>query len=217
MALVPHHAAHDQPAPTGLVGESPGLVGRTPAARQTDVDVDEHVPQPGPGGRLDRLGRIDGDGDHRVVALCGGECVETVRVDHLVREEQVGSESGGRHPEHLAHGGAREGVVTVRHLAAGERGALVRLHVRSQCGRRSAGGHRREVRLEHVGVDQQRRGGQVVDRGHRRGGASCGRRESNPHSSRNRNLNPARLPVSPRPRRAESYVTAPGSRPGRGA
>ena len=30
----------------------------------------------------------------------------------------------------------------------------------------------------------------------------CGRRESNPHDFRHRNLNPARLPIPPRPRRA---------------
>ncbi len=34
----------------------------------------------------------------------------------------------------------------------------------------------------------------------------CGRWDSNPHSSRNRNLNPARLPVPPRPRRCWNAI-----------
>ena len=55
VALVAHRAAHVQAAAAGEVGEVAGLVGRAAAARQADVDVDQHVGDAGGGGGLDRL------------------------------------------------------------------------------------------------------------------------------------------------------------------
>ena len=65
------------------------------------------------------------------------------------------------HPDHLARCGAGErrgGRVPGR----GQRGALVRLDVRAQRAPGRGRGHRRQVVVQRVDVDQQRRRGQVV-------------------------------------------------------
>ena len=136
-------------------------VGRAAAAAgEPDVHVDEHLAQSRRRSRVDGLRRVDGDRDAGPVLRCG-ERSQPVAVEHLVGQQQIVAQTGRRHAEHLAWRGARERVVTVGVLCGGERRALVRLHVRAQRGTGLRRGHRREVVLQHVGVDHQRRGGQL--------------------------------------------------------
>ena len=64
-------------------------------------------------------------------APASGEHAQPRRVDHLVGQQEVFAQSRSHHPLHLADGGAGEPGVARRGLAARQRRALVRLHVRT--------------------------------------------------------------------------------------
>ena len=94
------------------------------------------------------------------------------------------------------------------HLRRGQRRALVRLDVRPQRGARAGGGHRRQVVVEHVDVDQQRRRRQVVD--------VPGHPSSLPRStstSRSRPRSSARSRASSARRRSAKPLTSNGRSP----
>ncbi len=108
VALVAHHAAHLEPRGPGQVGDPAGVLGRAAAAREADVDVDEHLAHPAGRGRRDGLGRVDRDGDPGPV----GQRAEPARVEHLVGQQQVVAEPGRGHALDLAdrRAGERRGA-----------------------------------------------------------------------------------------------------------
>ncbi len=131
VAFVTHHAPHGEAARARHVCQVTRLIWPAPAPRQTDVDVDQHLAQAGGGRRVDRLRRVDGDRDPRMV-LGSGEGGQASLVEDLVRQEEVVAQAGGSHPEHLAWGGTGERRVSVAPLLEGEGGALVGLDVGPQ-------------------------------------------------------------------------------------
>ena len=113
----------------------------------------------------------------------------------LASSRSVAQARGG-HADDLARRRARESACALRDACTrGQRRALVRLHVWTQRRTGTSRGHGRRC----CGRAPQHRSRARAWAGRRR--AWCGRWDSNPHSSRNRLLRPARLPVSPRPRR----------------
>ncbi len=90
-----------------------------------------------------------------VVGSERGDCGESTRVDHLVRDEDVITEAGGGEPECLPRRCDGEGMVTSGGLASGNGGGLVGLDVRAQPRARMDCTHRRQVRLERIGVDDR--------------------------------------------------------------
>ena len=86
-----------------------------------------------------------------------------VGVDGLVGEQQIVADTGQRHADHLARRRARERRVTRRVLHRRQRRALVGLDVRAQPRPGQQRRHRRHVAVEHVGVDQEARRGELVD------------------------------------------------------
>ena len=93
MTLVPHHAAHREAAGAGAVGERARRFRCTAAARHADVHVDQDLADPIVGGRVDRLGGVDRDRDPRAAL---GHRAQPLRVDGLVREQQVVTEARPR-------------------------------------------------------------------------------------------------------------------------
>ncbi len=129
MPLVGHHPPHLQAGAAGQLGQGTGVVGRTAAARQADVDVDQDLAQPGPlggvhGGRRVHRHRHPGPGRH--------QGAQAGRVEHLVGQEEVLTQAGRHHPLHLPDGGAGEPGVAAAALVAGQLGALVGLDVGPQ-------------------------------------------------------------------------------------
>jgi hypothetical protein len=92
----------------------------------------------------------------------GGEGAEAAGIDDLVGDEDVLTEPGGGESDRLPRCGARERGVSERPLAGGQGGALVGLDVRAQRRARVGRRHRRQVGVEHVGLDHQRGRRQVV-------------------------------------------------------
>ncbi len=166
VALVAHHPAHFEPRRAGGLPKT-WCVGRIAATSgEPDVDVDEHRAHPSGRRSRNRLVTVDCDGDVGPV----GQGTEAGGVQGFVGQQQVVGQPGRHEPLDLAGRRSAEPVVPTGSEVASQRGALGGLDVRAQ---RLAGQHRvhgGQVGLERGGVDQQRRGGQVVDgTGHRSG------------------------------------------------
>lgn len=159
VALVAHDPSHlETPAP-GECGDATRVDRGAAATGEAHVDIDENLAHtPGCGG-VDGLGRVDGDGHPGGAGL--DDASQTGAVEHLVGEQQVLAQIGGRHALDLVDGGAAEPAVPGRRELAGERGGLERLDVRAQAGAREGVGHRGHVVVERRAVDQQRRGRDV--------------------------------------------------------
>jgi len=165
MPLVPHHAAHLEPACTRSVGEASGPFRGAPAARQADVHVDQNFPHAARDGRVDRGFGVDGDRDPPV------DGPEPRRIEHFVRQQEIVAETGPRQPFHLGDGGAGKAAVAVGRLPKGERGAFMGLHVRAQAFARHGLRHRVQVLFENLGVHDEGRRLQVMEVLH--GCSSC--------------------------------------------
>ena len=139
-----------------------GVLGATATSGKTNVHVHQHVAQPGTSGGIHGLGGVDGDGDHRRV-LGGSHQRQAGGVQHLVGQQQVVTEAGSDHSQHLSRGRAGERAMPVRPLCRGQRGAFVGLHMRPQGAARMGGGHGGQVGLQQVSVDDQRWSRQVVN------------------------------------------------------
>ena len=167
MALVAHHAAHAEPGLARPIGQSTRVLGRTPAAGEAHVDVDEHLGDPGPRRGVDRRLGVDGHGDASTRAG------QMRRADWRRRPRWP---TAGRRP------GRRPAMPSISLMVAqvnrccpsvglvpGQRGALVRLDVRPQPVARQGLRHGAQVVLEGGRLDDQRRRRQL-------GRSSCGRR-----------------------------------------
>ena len=153
VALVAHDAADAEALRSRVVGEPSGVVGVAPAPRQPDVHVDEHLADARGGRGIDRRFTVDRDRDPRVGKR--SHRAEPLRVDALVREQEVFAEPGLRHADHLEWRRARERAMAHGELLGGERGALVRLHMRTAATARERGRHGGEVVLQIGRFDDQ--------------------------------------------------------------
>lgn len=151
MPLVAHHPPHLQARAAGQFGQGAGVVGRTAAAGQADVDVDQDLAQPGPlggvhGGRRVHRHRHPGPGRH--------QGTQTGCVEHLVGQEEILAQAGRHHPLYLPDGGAGEPGVAAAALVAGQLGAFVGLDMGSQALAGPHFGHAGQVGLQDGGVHQ---------------------------------------------------------------
>ncbi len=143
-----------RPLSPRVVGEPSCVVGVASAPRQPDVHVDEHLAD----ARVAAAASIVASLSTATVTRASASAaiaLEPLRVDALVREQQVLAEPGLRHPDDLEWRRARERAVADGELLGRERGALVRLHVRTAAAARERRGHRREVVLQIGRFDDQ--------------------------------------------------------------
>ncbi len=159
VAFVAHHAAHLEATRPGDVGQAPGVGGVASTAGQAHVHVDDDLDDASGGGGGDRLGRVDRQRD---AGAGPRQPAQSAGVDHLVGQEEILAQPGPRHPLHLGDGGAGESPVAVDDLAAGQRRALVGLHVRAQTPTGQGGCHGRQVLLEQPGIHHERRCRQIA-------------------------------------------------------
>ena len=97
MTLVAHHAAHREPGGAGEVGERPASSGRAAAARQADVHVDEHLAD---AALAAAASTVSAESTATVTrASSAAMRAQAVRIDDLVREQQVVAEPGGGEPD----------------------------------------------------------------------------------------------------------------------
>ena len=136
-----------------MVGEPSGVVGVAPAPRQPDVHVDEHLADARGGCGIDRRVTVDRDRDPRVGKR--SHRAEPLRVDALVREQEVFAEPCLCHADHLEWCCAGERAMAHGELLSGERGALVGLHMRTAATARERGRHGGEVVLQIGRFDDQ--------------------------------------------------------------
>ena len=162
VALVAHDTSHAEFLGPGQVRQTAGVLGRASAAGEADVDVDDDVTHTARGSRLDGGLRVDGECDAGL-RVHRDERAETPCVDHLVGQQEVSTEPGGRHALALPNGGAGESVMTALGLSASELGGLVRLHVRPQPRPGKRLRHRGQVVLEGFALDEQSRRLQITD------------------------------------------------------
>jgi hypothetical protein len=162
MTLVTHDAAHLAVGAARRLGKAAGVFRRAAAARQPDVHVDQHVGDARSHRGIDRGFAVDRD-RHAGADLRVRNGPETIRIEHLVRQQQVVAEPGRRHAEHLSRRGARERAVPEPRLCGRDRRALVGLDMWPQPRAGERGGHRDEVLLERLGVEHERRRGQLSE------------------------------------------------------
>ena len=118
MALVAHHAADLQPAAAGVVGEVAGVARLAAAARQADVDVDQHVLRC-PAAAAASIVSWESTATVITARSCNAAIArQPVRIERFVGQEQVVAEAGGRHADHLARCGAGERWWPAAHWAA---------------------------------------------------------------------------------------------------
>ena len=155
VALVAHDPADLDAVRAGQVGEPAGVGGVAAAAGEADVDVDQHLADPGGRGRRDGLVGVDGDGDAGRAGLDDAG-VRRRRSSDSLASSRSSPRPAAAMPDHLPDGGAAERRVAGVGQPAGQRGRLERLHVRAQRRPRPARRHRGHVAVEGRQVDEQR-------------------------------------------------------------
>jgi hypothetical protein len=158
--------AHD---PTDLespfpchVGEQSSLVGHATTAGQSHADIDEDLSDPSNDSSVDRLGRVDRDGDP---GPGSDHIAQTAGVNDFVREQEIVAETSCGHSLHLTDRGTAKGAVPCIGQPARQRSGLECLDVGTQTIPGPSPRHGGDVRVEQVKVYNERRGRKIVHTG----------------------------------------------------